>query len=386
MHHAVDPAQPVRLLQLAVDDVIAQIFGDVGALLDDAAVHVDDVERAVGRVGEPHRPEALVRGGEELPFLVGLPCPQSPSVILDHDPADQVGGRIDDEHVAVQLRGQTVAAVDLRPADRREAVERAIGAIDAELIRAVGARIGPHRPDDVDLVGFVAQGFVAAAGTDECRVAQKIRRRHVVHVHRRLVGVPVDPPGVVLGDAPLATGQRLAHLELAVLEPQIGIRVGGVHPVVHRPVEVVGVLLDARLAAAVELGDLLLGVHLQIAVRVLHQPGIRRLADQDPVIEHLERTRQDEAVGEDRALVHHAVPVGVLEHDDLADGLHEGLGGREIRHEAGHFHDPDAALPVPVHHDRVLHQRLAGDELDAVARRHVEGLQRVGRTQRRRLG
>ena len=109
------------------------------------------------------------------------------------------------------------------------------------------------------------------------------------------------------------------------------------------------------------------------------------VADQDAAIEHLERPRQDEAVGEDRALVHHAVPVGILEHHDLADWLHEGLWGREIRDETRHLHHPDAALPVPIHHDRVLHQRLAGDELDAVARRHIEGPERVGGTQRRRL-
>ena len=88
----------------------------------------------------------------------------------------------------------------------------------------------------------------------------------------------------------------------------------------------------------------------------------------------MSETRQHEAVGEDGALVHHAVLVGVLEDDDLADRLHEWLGRLEIGHEPGHLDDPQPALAIPVDHDRILDQRLAGDELDAIAGRHVERL------------
>ena len=44
LHDAIDPSQSRRLLELAIDDVVAQVLGDIGALLNHAAVHVDDVE------------------------------------------------------------------------------------------------------------------------------------------------------------------------------------------------------------------------------------------------------------------------------------------------------------------------------------------------------
>jgi len=57
---AIDAAVRGWLLELVLDDVIAEVLRDIGALLDDAAVHVDDVERAVGSIREPHWPETFV--------------------------------------------------------------------------------------------------------------------------------------------------------------------------------------------------------------------------------------------------------------------------------------------------------------------------------------
>ena len=72
VHHPIDPAEPCRRFQLARDDVVAEILGDVGALLNHAAIHVDDVQRAVGRVGKVDGTEPLVGRGQELAALVGL--------------------------------------------------------------------------------------------------------------------------------------------------------------------------------------------------------------------------------------------------------------------------------------------------------------------------
>ena len=66
------------------------------------------------------------------------------------------------------------------------------------------------------------------------------------------------------------------------------------------------------------LRDELLGVGLQIAVGVAREPEVRRLGDEHAAVEHLQRARQHEAVEEDRLLVHLAVAVRVLEHDDAA--------------------------------------------------------------------
>ena len=52
-----------------------------------AAIHVDDVQRAVGRVGQIDRPEALVGRREELGVVVRLARPQRRAVVADDDAA-----------------------------------------------------------------------------------------------------------------------------------------------------------------------------------------------------------------------------------------------------------------------------------------------------------
>ena len=59
--------------------------------------------------------------------------------------------------------GQTIAAIDHRRAYGREMRQRAVLAIDAELIGAVRARVLPHRPHDVRDVRVVGKPLVAAA-------------------------------------------------------------------------------------------------------------------------------------------------------------------------------------------------------------------------------
>ena len=105
--------------------------------------------------------------------------------------------------------------------------------------------------------------------------------------------------------------------------PQPHVRVGlrRIHPVVHRPEQPVRVVLDVGVATAVRVGDQFPAVHLEITVRVAHQPEVRRLPDQHAVIENLQRTSQHQAIGEHRALVHLAVGVRVLEDDDPAERL-----------------------------------------------------------------
>ena len=58
--------------EIAGLDVVAQEIGPVDLFLHDAAIHVDDVERAVGRGQHVHRTEALVRRREDLPLVVAV--------------------------------------------------------------------------------------------------------------------------------------------------------------------------------------------------------------------------------------------------------------------------------------------------------------------------
>ena len=90
-----------------------------------AAIHVRDVQRAVGRIGEVDGAEALVGRREEFSalsyaFRARSVVPSSLTMIA----ADEVGGRLRDEHVAIELRRQPVAAIHQRRADGGEPRQR----------------------------------------------------------------------------------------------------------------------------------------------------------------------------------------------------------------------------------------------------------------------
>ena len=142
-------------------------------------------------------------------------------------------------------------------------------------------------------------------------------------------------------------------------------------------------MLDVPLLVAVAVAHQGLAVRLEVAVGVTRQPQVRRLADQHALVEHLQRARQDQPIDEHRLLVHPAVAIGVLEHADAAE--RRALVGRgEILHVAEHLDHPHAAVGVPVDRDRVLHHRLARDQLGVIARRQKERLRfGLGRARRR---
>ena len=135
-------------------------------------------------------------------------------------------------------------------------------------------------------------------------------------------------------------------------------------------------MLDVRVTAAVLVRDEILRIGLEVAVRVAHQPEIRRLTDEHAVSEHLQRSRKDQPLGEHGPLVHPAIVVRILEHHDPTERLVL-VGGGDRVHVADHFDDPHAALWIEVDRNRVLNHRLAGDELDPVARLKNERLHRV---------
>ena len=105
-------------------DVVAQEVRPVHGLLHDAAIHVDDVERAVGAAEQVHRPEALVPRREDLSLRIAVDRAQAAgAVVQDPVPVDEVRRRVGDERVAVAAP----AAADRRdrsPASRRPGSSR----------------------------------------------------------------------------------------------------------------------------------------------------------------------------------------------------------------------------------------------------------------------
>ena len=149
--------------------------------------------------------------------------------------------------------------------------------------------------------------------------------------------------------------------------------------------EGIGVAFDAAFPPAVVGADQFLGVHLQVAVRVVHQPDVRRLEHQDAVVERLDSPRLDEAVSEDRSLVHLSVVVRVFEHGDPPDGVEVRFGRLEVRHELRILDHPHTAVRVPVDGNRILDEGLACHDLHVEARRQEEMLHLFFGRQHRRL-
>ena len=343
---SVDPSMPCRRFELPRQNLIPQVFGHVRAMLDDPAIHVDQVQRAVRGVREKDRAEALVGRRQELRVLVGLARRQPRAVIADDNPAHEVAGGLDDEDVAVEIRRERVAAVDRRRGYGGIRRQRTVGAQHAVLIPTVHARSLARRPDGHDLVLRAAERFVASARPHQARVPQVVRRGHDVDVQHRLVRVPVDASRVVLRKAPLPARQRLADFERSVLQPQIRIGLRRVDPVVERPEQAVGVVLDVRIAPAEGVRHALFRVGAKIAVGVAREPEVRRLGDEDAVLEDLDRPRQHETVEEHRLLVHPPVVVRILEDTDAAGRL-ELARRRQILHVAEHLDHPHAPLRCP---------------------------------------
>ena len=187
-------------------------------------------------------------------------------------------------------------------------------------------------------------------------------------------------PASSCGRAPLSARQRSLYLERAIDVSQHHVGAGARHvdAIVEPPQQGIGVHLDVGLAAPVAGGDEVFPVAPEIAIRVAHQPDVRGLAHEHALLEDLHRQRLDQAVGEHRAPVHGAIAVRVLEHDDAADGLV--LAGRlDIAHVAGQLDGPESSSRIPVDRDRILDERLARHQFEAVAGRHGERSERLRR-------
>ena len=64
--HAIDPPHPLATLEIGV---LANLGGQIIGMLDRLAIHVANVQCAVGALGQIHRPEPIVGAGQKLALL-----------------------------------------------------------------------------------------------------------------------------------------------------------------------------------------------------------------------------------------------------------------------------------------------------------------------------
>ena len=182
----------------------------------------------------------------------------------------EIGRRVGNEGVAVKLFGIGVATIDHRSAGALNDDRRLVGAEEGITVASVDAAVVSHRKHRG--ICLLNQQLVQAACPGAVGIAEVVARRSVVDKQRRIVHVAVDAARVILRDQPLPAAEGRQRLELPVAPAQVPDVLGRVHDVVHRPVQAVGVVLDAAVRVAVGGDDLVLGVGLEVTVRVLHQP------------------------------------------------------------------------------------------------------------------
>ena len=385
-----------------------------GVVVDgDLVVEIDQVDGPVGTDPAVNGAEPVVGAREELGLLaavflaalVGRALRVEELVVeelargLAHEERIPLGGRpLGRPGAAVVDRRARGRGPGAHPVDLHVGLTLLLESrIDLVLLDDVEERLhAPDLPAGEDLLGddHVADGLTAGGrGEEDLVVGRDLATPGVAAaggdlLHGRSVGLEaVDPRGDVAEVLRSVTR----------LHPATGVAHRSVDPTVHAPAEVADDRVGVEGApAGVEGLDL---VGSAVAVRVADPKDVRGLRDDHAVLPEHERGGQLEAVGEEGALVGHAVAIGVLQDGDAVQRLarllatdREGGGilgavpvGLEVVlvHVAtarvlGRLDHPQAALLVPVHGHDLLGHVLVGRERDLELGVHLEGLHRLG--------
>ena len=349
-------------------------------------MHVHEVESAFGAGECVDGAEALVRRGDKLLLIIERRTLDQALVGIEHQSLHEITRWLADERVTIGIGGKEIRTIDPRTTGRGALLELEV-AEHLGPVAAVDARVDAVRPDELLRRGL----GVEARGAAEGRIAQQVARVDDVDAQEVAVVIGIQAAEVVLREAPLPTEVAGGADPLTVVELEARGVGADVEPAVVAPEQRIrsalriGELRAGRVDAYAEVRrDLDLFVSLAIAVCVAAEPEMRRGTDECAVAMEDECARQDDVVQEDRALVHAAIAIGVLEHHHAALRL---VFRRPVKvfHVARHLDDPEAAVGAELQDRRVADQRGLGDELDAVARGDLETAERfLGRERGRR--
>ena len=393
------------------------VVGDRPGMLDRLAVHVQHVQRAVGRIDVVDRAEPVIGRSDEVRALVGPPGNEGDSVGGERLPMHEVAGHFAHKHVAAKLVRIGVAPVHRHAAGRGEiAVGRGLA---ARVLRATfdGPTFGAHRAPRFGGAGAVDRQRVAGQGRVVDRgghrqepIASQIppREHHVLHRIADVANEAVAPIVERIAESG-ATREQLerfvARIETKVLpreRQRLGVelvratnraaiaRAGGVNAMIQPPFQVVHHRLHVELAKSGE--HLAAHVGAPIAVGVLQVPHVGRRRHEDAALPNRHAGRPREPFGEHRAAVELAIAVGVLEQSHAAQRLiGRTLDKRPVGRLVGvgivvHFDDVRPAVLVIGHRHRIGHQRFGGDQLHPKAVQHAKRVRRIGRFGRRHAG
>lgn len=366
-----------RALESAAQSLAAEVGGHVGLVLDDAVIHVENVEAAIRRGVGVDGTEALVGGGEEVFTFDGVGAGDFAAGVRDLDGFDQLGGRFTDEGPVLILGGELVTAVDDGAAGSGGVGElEGFGIDGVAIVSVVGGDVGAvEAGGDASGEDGVGTGAAGDVGLDFDGVISKEKVGHdAVANQQGAVGVMVEAAEVVLGDAPLATEGGFLRDEFSIDPLVSGVGLGVVHPVVESGHHAVGLVLDVASFGIGLIDDD--GVTLWLVAITRDEVEAFLIGEENAIGDEGDGAREEEFFEEDGALVYRAVTGGVLEDDDAAFG--DVLGGAvNVCHVATHFGDPHSAPIIEGEGDGFIDERFCNDRFDGEVRMDGEGLEGV---------
>ena len=386
-HDAIDAAHVVSGAGIDAGQPIGR---DPFRVLDDHAIHVDDPQRAVGTVLDVDRPRPVV--GRRIKLRVqlarraeaGKRGPQR----FENPPRQQVVHRLAHEGVAPILLAEQVVPIDQRAARRRDAV-RAFRMVET-----------PERAADrIEVVRIFLRHHHDGFRRRDERVAADVAilQRRVEQQLAVLVGKIVAP--VVAGTSLLRAAAALQleqvtigiHAEVADAQLHFQTRfVGAMNRAAEQPVgsmnpvvEPVAQAVHAGLpVAGIEAGeDHFADVGLAVAVGVLGVNDVGRRADQHPLLPHGDAVGKVDVVEKDGRLVELAVAVRAFEQPHAPSWLIVPFDAVRIVVHLGH---PELAVRPKIDGHGRRDQRLGRDQFDLQPLGHANRLERLLGRQRRR--
>ena len=161
-YQAIDTAAVIAVIQV---EVLLDLIGDGPRVLDDFAIHVADMEAAVGGVGEvDHANPGVATCGELEALFIGRTFPREVDAIggrRDHLTVDELSAGVAREAVVLEGRTVGIAAIDRRARRPGEVTAHATATFHSTRDGSRDAPAGAH--DTPRFIGTDAKDFGRAA-------------------------------------------------------------------------------------------------------------------------------------------------------------------------------------------------------------------------------